>query len=478
MPDANTDRDPNRTQASNPPADPGATVSASHARTATYTPAGMMPDVGGSLGRYRIDRKLGEGGMGTVYLAHDTTLDRTVALKIPKFVGSAEVAAERFLREARAAASFQHPNICPIYDVGEIGGTHFMAMAFVSGELLSAHAGRGRQMDPPEAARVVRQVALTMQAAHDHGVIHRDLKPANVMIDARGKPVVMDFGLARRDAGDRQLTVQGDVMGTPAYMPPEQIAGDVAKMGPASDVYALGGVLYELLTGAPPFSGDLLSLVTQITTEAPKPPSARRPGLDPRFDSVCLKALAKRPEERWKSMRAMADALAPLESGARTTASPAEGPTITLRVAGTNFAYQPPAVLSAVSVGRQKRKPGEAADAGNDFVLRVAGNDALSARISRRHFELTRTATGWAITDRSKVGVTRNGAPLPKDDAVPLSDGDTLSVAGVVALEVSIRSASDTGVKYVAVVAAPVPPSAGGGQLQIEASVGDVITLD
>jgi serine/threonine protein kinase len=319
-----------------------------------------------------------------------------------------------------------------------------------------------------------------MQYAHDRGVIHRDLKPVNVMMDSRGEPVVMDFGLARRaDAGAAPLTVQGDVMGTPAYMPPEQVAGDVARMGPASDVYSLGVVLYELLTGGPPFTGAIFSILGQIATEQPQPPSARRPGLDPRFDSICLKAMAKKPGDRWKSMQALADALAGLAGAAPPSDRPAsDGPAITLRVEGTNFAYRPPPVLAHLTDGRQKRKPGEPPESGNDFVLRVAGNDALSARISRRHFELNRTAAGWTVTDRSKSGVTRNGQPLPKETPVELADGDRLCVAGVVTLEVAIRAAEGDAVKYAAVVEVPAPAGAGSGQVQIEASVGEMVTVD
>jgi hypothetical protein len=471
-----TPSDSDKTLPPSPPAAPaaGQTVPQPVGRVVPPT----WPGAGGTFGRYRIERQLGEGGMGAVYLALDTALDRPVALKIPRFAGNVEVAAARFLREARAAAGLQHPNICPVYDAGDVAGTHYLAMAFVTGQTLACRIGPGRPVDPAEAARIVRAVALAMQYAHDRGVIHRDLKPVNVMIDDRGEPVVMDFGLARRQAdGGPQLTVQGEVMGTPAYMPPEQVAGDVAKMGPASDVYALGVVLYELLTGEPPFTGELFALLAQIALDAPKPPSARRPGLDLRFDSVCLKALAKRPEERWKSMKALADALAGLARAPSGTA--AEPPTLTLKVAGTSFAYRPPTVLPVVTVGRQKRRAGDPPDAGNDFVLRVAGNDALSARISRRHFEVRRTPGGFAVVDRSKAGLTRNGQPLPKDEPVELGDGDRLGVAGVVTLEVSIRPAGqEEAARPAAVVEVPAPAGAGGGQVQIEASLGDMVTMN
>jgi hypothetical protein len=288
----------------------------------------------------------------------------------------------------------------------------------------------------------------------------------------------MDFGLARTGGSGSgpQLTVQGDVMGTPAYMPPEQVRGDVARMGPACDVYSLGVVLYELLTGEPPFRGELFALLSQIALDPPQPPAARRPGLDPRYDAVVLKALAKNPDERWKSMRAFADALTTLAGGGPPAAA-GDAPPLTLRVAGTPFAYKPPPGLPQVRVGRQKRRAGDPPDSGNDFVLRVAGNDALSARISRRHLDLVRQPGGWAAVDLSKTGVTRNGDPLPAGTPVPLSDGDVLVVAGVVTLEVGL-GAGPGGDKPAAVVEVPAPAGSGGGQLQLEASLGDLVTMD
>jgi len=439
--------------------------------TIAEAPAPAPFEPGYAFGRYRIGDRLGAGGMGAVYLAHDTVLDRPVALKIPRRTGDYTGATARFHREAQAPSALRHPNICPIYDVGEIDGTPFLSMAFVRGEPLSARVGRDRPLDPDEAARIVRTVALAMQYAHDQGIIHRDLKRANIVLDDRGEPVVMDFGLVRRAAAvGPHLTIQGELLGTPAYMPPEQAAGDLGRMGPASDIYALGAVLYELLTDRPPFTGDLLALLSQIALDPPPRPSARRPGLPARFDAICLKALAKDPADRWKSMRALADALAPATH---------DGPTLALRVEGTRFAYRPPPLVPVVTVGRQRRRPGDGPDQGNDFVLRVAGNDALSARISRRHFEVRRTAGGFAVVDRSKAGLTHNGTPVPKDTPVELADGDRLGVAGVVTLLVDLGQKSAGGlVRPGGVVEVPAPGGAGGGQMQIEASVGDLVTAD
>jgi hypothetical protein len=249
--------------------------------------------------------------MGAVYLAHDTQLDRPVALKTPQFAAEegAQVL-ERFRREARAAAGLAHPHLCPVYDAGEIDGTPYLTMAYIEGTPLAESARQGSGWPPGEAAALVRQIALALEEAHTHGVIHRDLKPSNIMINRRGEAVVMDFGLARRaGAADVRLTRTGAVMGTPAYMAPEQVEGDVDRVGPGSDVYALGVILYELLTGRLPFQGNLGRVMSQILTEEPVPPSQLRPGLDPRLEAVCRKAMAKRVEDRYASMAALAEAL-------------------------------------------------------------------------------------------------------------------------------------------------------------------------
>jgi serine/threonine protein kinase len=433
------------------------------------------------FGRYVIEKLLGRGGMGAVYLAQDTRLGRLVALKVPALSGpSVDAIRARFLREAQSAAALRHPNICPIYDLGEIDGVPYLTMGFIQGEALSRRIGRESLFEPCQAAELVRKLALALQAAHTQGVIHRDLKPANIMIDERTEPIVMDFGLARReDVG--LLTQQGDVLGTPAYMPPEQITGDVAAMGPASDIYSLGVILYELLVGGTPFQGDLLALASQVTLDPPTPPSQRRPGLDTRFDAICLRCLAKRPADRWASMRDLADALEELVGPPPLLAprgpNRGDGHTLplTLRIAGTSFAYRPLPGQDVITIGRQKRKLGDPPDHGNDLVLRVPGNDHLSARISRRHCEVRRQGDGFVVIDHSKVGLAKNGQPLPRGIAVPLAAGDQLVIAGVVTLEVLLH-------KGVAVGAVRVTVEAGQGSgtdvVVLEATLGDMVTME
>jgi predicted Ser/Thr protein kinase len=262
------------------------------------------------FGRYRLEKLLGKGGMGAVYLAHDAQLDRRVALKIPRFGPDDDAGRERFLREARAAATLHHPNLCPVFDAGKLDGVSYLTMAYLEGEPLSAKLGAGRPMPLRQAVELVRMLSLALQEAHAHGIIHRDLKPANIMIGLKNEPVIMDFGLARRETvEDDRLTQSGAVMGTPAYMPPEQVTGDLAAMGPGCDIYSLGVILYELLGGRRPFDGTAAVLMAQILRDPAPPLVGVQPGLDGGLEAICLQALAKRPQDRHASMRALGEAL-------------------------------------------------------------------------------------------------------------------------------------------------------------------------
>jgi serine/threonine protein kinase len=286
-------------------------------------PAGE-PGIPNPFGRYTVVRLLGRGGMGAVFLAHDSQLERPVALKIPTFRGALSAGQkERFLREARSIAALRHPNLCPVFDAGEESGILYLTMAYIDGEPLSALVQRG-PVPPEKAVDLVRRVARAMHAAHTHGTVHRDLKPANILLDRAGEPVVMDFGLARRAqwADDSRedgsavaeraagLTQFGSVIGTPAYMPPEQARGDVAAVGPRSDVYSLGVILYELLTGRRPFSAtDTADLIRKIENDPPPRMTDFYPWLDRNLEAACLKALAKDPAGRFDTMAAFEQAL-------------------------------------------------------------------------------------------------------------------------------------------------------------------------
>jgi serine/threonine protein kinase len=273
---------------------------------------GSLIKLPAQFGRYILQKRLGLGGMGSVYLALDTQLDRAIALKIPRFgVYSSAEQKERFLREARAAGALRHPNLCTVYDVGQIEGVAYLTMSYIRGKLLSEVLRHERRRPILDSVRLVGQMAVAMDEAHRHGIIHRDLKPANIMIDDRGQPMIMDFGLARRDSdlGGVRLTQCGLPLGTPAYMSPEQVNGDIDAMGAACDIYSLGVILYEMLAGRLPFQGAVAILLAQITSAPPAPPSRFRPELDRELDLICLKALAKAPTERFPSMEVFARAL-------------------------------------------------------------------------------------------------------------------------------------------------------------------------
>ncbi len=282
---------------------------------ATPSPTGEV-DLPNPFGRYRIDRRLGAGGMGAVYLAYDTHLDRTVALKVPhrQDAQDAEVRG-RFLREARALAQFHHPNFCPIFDAGEVDGIPYLTMRYIEGRTLSV----GQPWDQREAAELARRLAVALAALHAKGIIHRDLKPANVMVEDGGGLILMDFGLARRLEGgiDPTITRANAILGTPSYMSPEQARGKAVDH--RSDVYSLGVILYQLLTGRLPFVADtVLAVLVLIATEDPEPPSTLRPGLDPRLEAICRKSMAKKPDDRHASMEKFAGALAAFLAGANT----------------------------------------------------------------------------------------------------------------------------------------------------------------
>ncbi len=294
-----------------PPSHQGADA-APLANSMAATPLADLPEI---FGRYRILRVLGDGGMGTVYLALDTQLDREVALKVPHVDAANDSDyLERFDREAKTAAKLSHANICQVYDVGEIDGRRYLTMEFIDGKPLSKKVGSKSLKDLP-VIQLVRQVALAVGAAHKLGIIHRDLKPANIMLTSDGRPKVTDFGLARRiSVSHQRLTQKGMIIGTPAYMSLEQLNGTLDDIGPHSDVYSLGVILYELLTAHLPFDvlpdAPVTALFAKILTTPPDPPTKYRPDLDPALEAIVLKAIAKEHADRYPTMTEFAAALA------------------------------------------------------------------------------------------------------------------------------------------------------------------------
>jgi tRNA A-37 threonylcarbamoyl transferase component Bud32 len=265
---------------------------------------------------YEILGEIARGGMGVVYKARQVGLGRIVALKMilaGQLAGEADV--ERFLLEARTAAGLQHPNIVAIHEVGQHEGQYYFSMDFVEGQTL-ADLVRDHPLPQEQAVRYVEAVARAIDFAHKHGVLHRDLKPGNVLIDSLDQPRVTDFGLARRTDADTRLTATGAVVGTPSYMPPEQASGNRGEVGPASDVYALGAVLYELVTGRPPFrAATALDTLLQVLEAEPAPPRLLNPGVGHDLETVILKCLAKEPARRYASARELADDLQAILDG-------------------------------------------------------------------------------------------------------------------------------------------------------------------
>jgi serine/threonine-protein kinase len=271
-------------------------------------PANKAPAASGPLprrlGEFELLEEVGRGGMGVVYKARQTSLHRTVALKV---IERGERA--RFQVEAEAAARLEHPNIVPVYGVGDCDGQAYLCMKYVEGTTL-ARLVADSPLPPREAARYTLLVARAVHYAHEHGILHRDLKPANVLIDGEGRPYVSDFGLAKQVEGGPSLTTSGAILGTPSYMPPEQASGRRGKLSPAADVYSLGSVLYELLTGRPPFrAATPLDTLLLVLDQEPVPPRQLNPQVDRALELICLKCLQKHPDLRYPTAAALADDL-------------------------------------------------------------------------------------------------------------------------------------------------------------------------
>src|SRR6266540_1991987 len=275
--------------------------------------------------RYQVERELGQGGMATVYLAHDLRHDRHVALKVMRPELAAVIGTERFLQEIKTTAHLQHPHILPLFDSGEVDGTVFYVMPYVEGESLRDRLNREKQLPVSEAIRIAREAADALDYAHRHGIIHRDIKPENILLHD-GRALVADFGiaLAVSSAGGRtRLTETGMSLGTPHYMSPEQAMGE-REITARSDVYALGAVLYEMLVGEPPFTGPTAqAVVAKVVTEEPRPLLPKRRTIPPHVEAAVLTALQKLPADRFASAAEFAEALRNLDFGGGTRATQA-----------------------------------------------------------------------------------------------------------------------------------------------------------
>jgi serine/threonine-protein kinase len=291
----------------------GSDVGAPAAGLSRLADANAPPE---DLGDFKLLAEIGRGGMGVVYRARQRSLDRLVAVKV--LLRGADASPQdqtRFRAEAEAVARLDHPGIVPIYETGEVAGWRYFGMKWIEGQTLAERMAAG-PLPQREAARLVMEVARAIDYAHERGVIHRDLKPANILLDAAGAPHVTDFGLAKRHARNEMLTTTGAILGTPSYMAPEQAAGGRGEVGPASDVFSLGAILYALLSGRPPFQGsnpvDTLLLVLE---QDPAPLRILNPHVDPDLEMIALRALQKPPELRYASAGALADDLAAYLAG-------------------------------------------------------------------------------------------------------------------------------------------------------------------
>ena len=276
-----------------------------------------------TLGDYELLDLIARGGMGVVYKARQTSLNRLVALKmLPGGQFAQEEARQRFKREAQAAAKLRHPNIVTVYEVGEDAGQPYFSMDFVAGRSL-AELVREQPLSARRAAGYAKSIAEAIAYAHQQGILHRDLKPSNVVVDADDQIHITDFGLAKDLSGDLELTQTGQVLGSPGYLPPEQVSAKALPLGPASDIYSLGALLYHLVTGRRPFVADTLAeTLRQVVELDPIPPQQLNPAVPRDLATICLKCLAKEPSRRYRSAVALAEELGRFLDGKPILARP------------------------------------------------------------------------------------------------------------------------------------------------------------
>ncbi len=298
------------------------------------------------FGRYRLLEQIGRGGMGAVFRAEQPELNREVAIKV---ILQGELATDaelhRFQHEAQAAASLRHPNIVSIHDVGCTDGLHFFAMDLMPGGSLSQRLQQGPLSDS-EAVTLVLQIARAVAYLHERGVIHRDIKPSNIVFDDHGNPCLTDFGLAKSFETDSGQTRTGDLLGTASYMSPEQASGDVRNLSPRTDVYSLGAVLYELITGEPPFRGEgYLDTVLRVIEREPTCPRRIRRGISRDLEQICMKCLEKKPADRYASATLLANDLERHLRG-----EPIDSPAADLSLRIQRFVRRYPALVVHISV--------------------------------------------------------------------------------------------------------------------------------
>jgi tetratricopeptide (TPR) repeat protein len=324
MPDTtrtHTPGDPDATRTGTPALDSDATPFKPQGPSVSLAPETSRPVVPG----FEIEGEIGRGGMGVVYRAKQVGLNRTVALKALIASPFADPSLRaRFLLEAESVAALEHPHIVKVHAFGEHGAHPYLAMEFLPGGTLAERIKERGPLPATEATELVTKLAAAVAHAHSRGIVHRDIKPLNVLIAADDAPRLTDFGLAKVWRADHNLSVTGQILGTPAYMSPEQAAGKVREVGTAADVYALGAVLYDVLTGRPPFVGDSVAVTLQkVLTEEPDRPRKHNPTIPRDLETICLKCLEKGPAKRYLTAQALADDLLSYSRGEPISARPA-----------------------------------------------------------------------------------------------------------------------------------------------------------
>jgi photosystem II stability/assembly factor-like uncharacterized protein/tRNA A-37 threonylcarbamoyl transferase component Bud32 len=367
------------------------------------------------LGGYEIVGELGRGGMGVVYKAYQTKLKRHVALKMlmaGRVAGQEELA--RFRTEAEAVARLQHPNIVHIYNIGRQGGRSYLVLEYVGGGSL-AHKLRGKPQPPREAAALAETLARAVASAHKHGIIHRDLKPANVLLMPDGLPKITDFGLAKRLDVESGQTQSGAIMGTPSYMAPEQAAGKVHHIGPHTDVWALGAILYELLTGRPPFRGETtLETLHHVVFEELEPPSRVQADVPPELEAICLKCLQKDRAARYATAEALADDLRRYLERPAPAAPPPPAPTVEQRAVPT---------VEERAVPRRSRVPWLAVILFGTVGLTALALYLLVGRGGRPSWEALQVGTGTEQFDRLAFPTRTTGYAASRQGLFKTQDG-------------------------------------------------------
>lgn len=430
-----------------------------------------------SIGKFDLQEEVGAGSFGCVYRARDRELGRIVAIKIPRSgaIGSSGDS-DRFLREARSVAQLRHPLIVPIFEVGKENGFPYLVSEFIQGITLADHL-TGSRIPLRESVALVAQIADALHYAHEKGVVHRDVKPSNIMLERnaadssaswessketlRYSPRLMDFGLAKRDAGEMTMTVEGQILGTPAYMSPEQARGDAHSVDGRSDEYSLGVVLYQLLTGELPFQGNARMLLHQVLNEDPKPLRSRDPKIPKDLETICLKAMAREPAARYATAGELAEDLRRFLRDEPILARP-----VRLSEKAWRTIRRHPAVsaLSAVvvvllavvirvlSAGASAEKPPQPPDMADKPAQTEPAADDLPAVVA----EIDRVDPGWRLEDiessRTQIPESENGALRVSEfrrivnelTGRPASEGEWTAPASYEDLEALRETAPDT----------------------------------